>query len=249
MTLPSRPLPRPVRLRHARFLTLLRSGRVDLGRFSFATDDALAQARAIGPEDAAEAVASVLDAYESGGDHALCERAAHVVQELRLTGAIPALVRCAERLPQRDRVAFVACVALELLGPAAIEPLLEALGRARTPDARFAIGSALVLMPGRDGRVGVAFAAMLSDDPATAAMLLHVHGERRALPALRATLAGLDLPAHGPDAVAAEQIVTVGEAILALGGRLTAAQRAKLQRARAHTHSGEDMSGPEPERP
>jgi hypothetical protein len=229
MTLPSRPLPRPVRLRHARFLTLLRSGRVDLGRFSFATDDALAQARAIGPEDAAEAVASVLDAYESGGDHALCERAAHVVQELRLTGAIPALVRCAERLPQRDRVAFVACVALELLGPAAIEPLLEALGRARTPDARFAIGSALVLMPGRDGRVGVAFAAMLS--------------------ALRATLAGLDLPAHGPDAVAAEQIVTVGEAILALGGRLTAAQRAKLQRARAHTHSGEDMSGPEPERP
>lgn len=216
----------------ARLLTLLHLRGEDVGGFSFATPETLAVARALGPDVAAEVVSRLLAAYSPGGDHVLVGRAAHVAHELRLAGAIPALVACLERLPHGDRIAKLACSTLELIGRPAIQPLIDALARAPTADVRFAVGLALTLMPADDGRVRAAFESVLAVDPETAAQLLGAHGDRSALPALEATLDRLALPPPGAGELGRlEALVSVGEAIAALRGKLTPARRAKLDRA------------------
>jgi hypothetical protein len=178
-------------------------------------------------------VSSVLAAYVPGSDHALAERAAHVAHELKLAAAAPALVSCVERLPQGDPVASVSCAALELIGRPAIGPVIEALARAAAPDVRFALGLALTLLPADDGRVRATLEGLLARDPDQGAQLLGVLGDRRAVPALRAALARAPFPAGtGPEALdPLDTIVALGEAILALGGRMTKSERAKFDGA------------------
>lgn len=107
---------RPLQLRHARFVRHLHSPEADRPPFAFASDEALREARNLGPEVAAEAVTSVLDAYRPGGDVALASRAADVIPALQLTAAIPALLSCIARLPEDDRVAMACTATLDLTG-------------------------------------------------------------------------------------------------------------------------------------
>lgn len=215
-----------------RLLSLLLAGGSAAGDFSFASDEALAAARALDAAAAGEVVSSVLEAYVPGADHALAERAAHVAHALGLAGAVPALVSCLERLPPGDRVASVSSAALELIGRAAVGPLVEAFSRAAVPTVRLALGAALVALPADDGRVRAALEALLASDPQTAAELLGSLGDRRAVPALRTALAAFALPPPGAGELEAlEPIVTVGEAIRSLGGRMTAAERATFEGA------------------
>jgi hypothetical protein len=216
----------------ARLLALLLMDRSDVGPFCFATHETLAFARTLEPQAAAEVVSSVLRAYLPGADHALAERAAHVAHELGLAGAVPALVACVERLPQGDRAASVACAALELLGGAAIGPLVEAFARARNRDVRFALGLALTSLPQESGEIRAAFEGLLDRDPELTAHLLGILGDRRAVPALRAALGRLELPRPGPDELLVlDPIVSLGEAVLSLGGRMTKAERRKFEDA------------------
>ena len=240
--------PRPVAPERAHLLSLLLMGRSDVGPFCFATSETLAFARTLEPEVAAEVVSSILAAYAPGADHALAERAAHVAHELGLVQAVPALVACVERLPQGDRVASVACAALEILDGASIGPLVEAFERARSRDVRFALGLALTLLPRDDGRIRAAFEAMLDGDPELAAHLLGVLGNRRAVPALRAALARLELPRPGPDEPGAlDHVVSLGEAILSLGGRMTGVERRKFDDACARAEALAAERGPDPD--
>lgn len=226
------PTPDPDAPGRARLLSLLLAGRCDVGAISFATPAALETARALDGGAAAEVVSSVLAAYAPGADHALAQRAAHLAHELRLAGAIPALVACLERLPHGDPVANVACAALELLGRPAVAPLVDAFARASASDARFALGVALTAMPDDDGRVRLALEALLAEDPESAAQLLAALGDRRAVPALRSALVRLPLPDAGPGELEAlERVVSVGEAILTLGGRMAKGERARFERA------------------
>jgi hypothetical protein len=233
-----------------RLLQLLLEGGADVGPFCFATHETLAFARSLDPDVAGEVVASVLGAYVPGADHALAERAAHLAHELGLPRAPAALVSCVERLPPGDRVASVACAGLEVLGGASIEPLVEAFGRARSRDVQFALGLAMTLLPRDDGRIRGSFERLLESDPELGAHLLGVLGSRKAVPALRGALARLEPPRPGPAELRGlEAIVSLGEAILALGGRMTKVERARFDDActRADALAGGGAGGPGPD--
>jgi hypothetical protein len=224
----------PVTLRSARLTQLLHSARNDRPPFAFPTEEAIREARTLGREVAAEAVATLLAAYEPGGDHALAERAAGLVHELRLEHVIPALVACVERLPDDDPVALVSAASLDLLGPERIPPLLEAFVRTTDPVVRWRIGMSLCLAPRGTTGIRDALEEMLETEPADAAVLLAQHGDRDAVPALRATLDRLDLPAPDLNELAAiERIINVGHAVLELRGKLRPSQREKVDAADA----------------
>jgi hypothetical protein len=215
-------------------MQLLRSSREDLPPFAFPTHEALREARALGPAVAADAVAALLAAYEPGGDHALAARAAGLVPELRLELAIPSLVGCVARLPEDDPLRLVSAAVLDLLGPERFSPLLEAFARSTDPAARWRIGMSLCVAPQGTSGVRVALESLLETDPAGAASLLAEHGDRAALPALRATLDRLDFPSPDLDELTAlERLTTVGHAIRALRGNLRRSQREKVDRADA----------------
>ncbi len=125
--------------------------------------------------------------------------------------------------------------ALGELRAEAMSPLLAAFGRRTTPEGRAWIRRPL-LGALRDERVRAAFVTMLADDPVSGAGYLAEHGDRRALPQLYATLDRLDLPAPGKDELRrCEEIIAVAQAIRALRGAFTAAQRAKFERAWARS--------------
>jgi hypothetical protein len=215
-------------------MLLLRSSREDRPPFAFPTKEAVREARELGPEFAAEAVAAVLASYEPGGDVALASRAAGLVHELQLEDAIPSLLACIERLPDGDRVTLVCVVTLDLLGPVRFPQLLEAFTRATDPVVRWRLGMSLCLA--RKGTLGVreALERMLETEPADAAALLAHHGDRNALPTLRGALDRLELPSPGTDELPAlERIINVGHAILELRGTLTRSRREKVDRANA----------------
>jgi hypothetical protein len=247
MSSPSSLPRRLVQLRHARLLQHLHSAEADRPPFSFASDEALREARALGPEVAAEAVTSVLDAYHPGGDAALASRAADLVSALHLTEAIPALLSCIVRLPEDDRVAVVCTVNLELTGPERIGPTLAAFARAEGPGVRWRLGLSLCHV--RKGASGVreALESMLATQPIDAAPLLAWHRDRAAVPALLAALDRIDLPSPGPDErLALAALINLGEAIRELRGKLSLEQRRKLRRAWARHEVLEGTSSTPP---
>lgn len=244
-SIPSRHL---VELRHARLLQHLHEADADRPPFSFASDEALRAARALGPEVVAEAVTSVLDAYHPGGDAALASRAADLVAALHLTEAIPALLSCIVRLPEDDRVALVCTVTLDLTGPDRLEPLLAAFRRAEDSRVRWRLGFSLAHV--RKGASGVreALESMLVAQPLEAAPLLAWHRDRAAVPALLATLDRLELPAHGAgERSALATLINLGEAVRELHGKLSTEQRRKLRRAwaRLEVLDGASTAGPQ----
>ena len=236
-----------VQLRHARLLQHLHSAAADRPPFAFASDEAVREARALGPEIAAEAATSVLDAYRPGGDAALASRAADLVAALHLTDAIPALLSCIVRLPEDDRVAMVCTATLDLTGPERLEPLLAAFTRAEDPGVRWRLGLSLAYV--RKGASGVreALESMLAAQPLEAAPLLAWHRDRAAVPALLATLDRLELPSPGPDeGLALAVLINLGEALRELRGKLSTEQRRKLRRAwaRHEVLEGASRTGP-----
>lgn len=239
----------PVPLGHARLVHLLHGGEDDRPPFAFASEEAIREARALGPQLTTEAVVAVLAAYRPGDDHALASRAAYLIHELQLEGAVPALVACLERLPGSDRMATVTAASIAMLGPACAAPLLAGFARVTDPDVRWHLGLSLSMM--RAGTAGVrgALESMLASEPRDAAALLVQHGDRGAVPALRTALDALELPAPGPDEVPVlERIINVGHAILELGGELERSGREKLARAKARydalAAAGEAAGGP-----
>jgi hypothetical protein len=206
----------------------------DLTLFASASEEAVAEARSIGRELATLAVSTMLASYEGGRENTTHERAADLAHRLHLVGAVPALVGCLERLSEYDSVAHAVLRALEPMGKQATGPLLEAFGRCTTPYDRLRLASALRSVGGKGDRVRDAYLSMLADDPGHAAGFLAEHHDRTALPHLSATLDRLELPAPGDfdeELRLLEEIVSVAQAIRALRGAFTLAQREKVERA------------------
>jgi hypothetical protein len=208
--------------------------RNDVTLFASASEEAVAEAKAIGPALATLAVTTMLESYEGGRENATHERAADLAHRLRLVGAVPVLVACLERLSEFDSVAHAVLRALEAMPKEAMEPLLEAFGRCTTPYDRLLRASALHRVGAKGERVRDAYLSLLADDPGHAAGFLAEHHDRGALPHLSATLDRLELPAEGDfdeELRLLEEIVGVAQAIMTLRGAFTAAQRAKFERA------------------
>jgi len=115
---------------------------------------------------------------------------------------------------------------------AATEPLLEAFGRCETANDRACVGTALVRASARNDRGRAALVGMLAADPIRAASFLAEYGDARAVPDLVAALDRLELAPAGPGELRrCEEIVALGQAIAALRGRFSTAQRSKVDRA------------------
>lgn len=236
--------------RTARLLSLLRVRRSASDRHERATDETLAEARALGPDLAAETVSSVLDAYAYGGDEKLAARAADVARELRLTGAVSALVRCVDRLSVDDLVLHASVRALEQMRVEATGPLLEMFRRCTTAEERRCSAGALVTATVRDGRVRVALCSMLEENPIDAAGCLCEHGDRDAIPALLEAVDRLELlPIETPGELErCDTIVALVQAVWGLKGRVSRAQQKKFEAAWARSCELWGMGGPEVDR-
>jgi hypothetical protein len=231
--LPERPPAEIDRLVH---LLPVRTTDANRPRFEVATDEAFACARELGPALATAAVTWVLERYEPGRDRRPPEDAADVAARLPLVPAVPALVGCLERLSEYDPVAQAAFRALEKIGAPAVEPLLAAFAKGSSVEDRVVLGGALAHLPSGDARICAALETILPEAPESGAGLLAAYGDRRALPALAATLDRLEPKAAGPgELTRLEQIVAVAQAILSLRGRMTRAQREKFERAYARS--------------
>jgi hypothetical protein len=196
-------------------------------------DDALAEARALDPERTAEAVTGLVDAHLSrAGPDTLgpAVRAAHLAGELRLSAALPVLVRCLA-LPASADAALrsAALAALARFGAGAVDSLLSAHERCRTPEDSAGIAEALAGTPAPDDRVREVLVRRLEREPAESARRLAARGEWRAAPAL---VEAFDRLAAAPvadcDACAAEDLLVIANSVAALGGRLTAEQLARI---------------------
>lgn len=216
---------------------------------SAAAGDALAAARALGPEAAGEVVAELLDAYVPGADAATAARAADLALQLRLARAVPALVSCLERLTEYQLVAHAAARTLERMGAPAAGALLQAFERAGSPEARYRLGSVLARVGGSDARIRAVLTPMLADDPVAGARLLTALGRADALPDLSTALDRLSLPDAGAEDELDrhEEIVAVAQAVFALRGKLTPEQRTKFERAYARSDEIWARGGPDPE--
>lgn len=237
--------------RTARLLSLLRVSRGTCDRYERATDETLAEARALGPDLAGETVSSILDAYQPGGDRKIAERAADVARELRLTSAVSALVRCVDRLSADDVVGHASLRALERMRVEATGPLLEMFRRCTTAEERKWNAGPLVAATVRDGRTRVALCSMLEENPIDAACCLREHGDRDAIPALAEALDRLELlPLETPGELRrCESIVALVQALRGLGARLSGPQRAKFEAAWARSGELWAVGGPEVELP
>lgn len=218
-----------------RLVALLGVRRDAIARYELATEEALEEARALGPDLAGEVVAAVLDAYAVGDrlQQRLAERAADVARVLRLTVAVPALARCIERLSSYDSAAHAALGALERMRPEATASLLEVFRRCPDAESREIVACALVEAGVRDGRVRKALCAMLEENPLAAAECLRGHGDRDAIPALVATVERLPLLPHGApgERDRCDAIVALVQAIHGLGGRISKEQATRFDAA------------------
>jgi hypothetical protein len=151
-------------------------------------------------------------------------RAVHLAAELRLAGAVPALVRCLGHLSAGTTFREAVLSALVRLGPAAIDGLLAAHGACDGAVERSELAEVLAAIPGDDPRIRAALLHDAGEAPGQAALLAR-RGDWRAVPGL---LAALDRhlaepPADCPLCTSAG-LETLAAAVCALGGTISAAQ-------------------------
>lgn len=195
------------------------------------TEEAVELARALGPEVSGEIVAEVIDAPFTRSTLGSAIRAAHLARELGLVAAVEPLVRFIERTGVRFPVGKTVLSVLARLGTAGAGAMLGLLERSRTED-RMRITEALARVDVEDERIRTHLVRMLGDAPGFAAPLLAQRGDWRAVPDL---VQALDALARRPvadcDICAADDLVAVGDAVLALGGRLSREHVAKIDAA------------------
>jgi hypothetical protein len=194
------------------------------------SDAAIAAASSLGPELAGDTVASLVEselARPTGGRTAIV--ATHLARELRLTRAVPALVRCLEVLPGIHPLGHAALGAVARFGAQAVDALIASFDRCTTPEGRARIAEALSRTAIEDDRIRSAFVRMLEDDPVNGAGYLAEYGDWRAVADLARTLDRIVLmPLGDCDLCSSEHLIAIASAIRVLGGTLSDAQRTKI---------------------
>lgn len=114
-----------------------------------------------------------------------------------------------------------------------LDALLASFHAAPDSTSRTLVAMALVRTRLRDDRILAALVRLLDENPGGAAACLARHGDARAIPDLVRALASDELVAKADCAVCAAEILDqIAHAIELLGGTLTEAQRARLERIR-----------------
>lgn len=186
-------------------------------------DEALREARTLEPEAAAALVVSVIEAEltrPTAGPAAI--RAVHLAHELRLSRAIPSLVRCLETLPEFHPLHRASLAAMTRFGADAVDPLLAAFNRCSTPEGRASLAEALSRTSVVEDRTRAAFVRMLEDDPVNGARHLADHGDWRAVEDLGRALDRLvAMPVADCALCSGEHLRAIASAVRVLGGTLS----------------------------
>ena len=115
--------------------------------------------------------------------------------------------------------------------PPSLDALLASFDAAPTSNRRTLAAMALVRTRLRDDRILAALIRLLDENPVGAAACLARHGDARAIPALVRALDSNELVAKADCAICASEILDqLAHSIELLGGTLTEAQRARLER-------------------
>ncbi len=115
--------------------------------------------------------------------------------------------------------------------PPSLDALLASFHAAPDGIARTLVAMALVRPGLRDDRILAALIRLLDENPVDAAACLARHGDARAIPDLVRAFDPDELVAKADCAICAAEILTqIAHAIELLGGTLTGAQRARLER-------------------
>jgi hypothetical protein len=195
------------------------------------TDEAVALARALGPDESGRIIAEVIDApfaLEAVGSQV---RAGHLARELGLVAAVEPLLRFIGRTGVQVPVGKTVLSILARFGAAGAGALLSLLERSSARD-RPRITEALARVEVEDERIRTHLARMLGEAPRFAAALLVQRGEWRAMPNLVAALDRLALrPVADGDICAADDLSAIGRAVIAVGGRLSSEHEAKIDEA------------------
>ncbi|WP_242352083.1 MULTISPECIES: SEC-C metal-binding domain-containing protein [unclassified Anaeromyxobacter] len=117
-----------------------------------------------------------------------------------------------------------------------LDSLLASFHAARDVAERTRLAMALVRTQARDDRILAALVRVLDESPVGGAAFLARYGDARAIPHLVRALESDDLVAKADCAIcAAEQLSAIAHAIEELGGALTDAQRAHIDRIERET--------------
>jgi hypothetical protein len=195
------------------------------------TEEAVALARALGPDVSGRIVAEVIDAPFRPNAAGSAIRAGHLARELGLAAAVEPLVRYLERTGVRFPVGKTVLALLARFGTAGVGALLGILERSSAED-RPPINEALARADCEDERIRTHLVRMLGDEPGLAARWLAQRGDWRAVPDLLRALDTLSRhPVADCDICAADDLAAIGDAVLALGGRLSEEQVSKIDEA------------------
>jgi hypothetical protein len=195
------------------------------------TEEAVALARALGPEVSGRIVAEVIDAPFTPNTLGSAIRAGHLARELGLAAALEPLVRYVERTGVRFPAGKTVLALLSRFGTAGIGALLGILERSSAED-RPRINEALARADCEDERIRTHLVRMLGQDPGFAAPLLAQRGDWRAVPDLLRALDTLSRhPVADCDICAADDLSAIGDAVLELSGTLSEEHVSKIEEA------------------
>ncbi|MFL5353476.1 SEC-C metal-binding domain-containing protein [Archangium sp.] len=157
--------------------------------------------------------------------------AARLLARLGAPGAVSPLVRRLMQTEPGELLYDTLLYALGDFGPGAVPEALGALALARDEDERLGLLCVLARSGHRDERILAALLEQLQGDVTQGAMNLSRYGDPRALPALARKLDDYPVEEDNDDLFANQTAIELASAIEGLGGRLDAAQRAKVERA------------------
>lgn len=205
--------------------TPLPSPLADLLAAAPSLDEAIvAEARHRPPDEVVRALeALVEEGLEYPNFSQPAARAVHLAAELRLAGAVPALVRSLGHLSAGTTFREAVLSALVRLGPAAVEGLLAAYGACEEAGERGELAEVLAAIPGEDARIRAALLRHAGEAPGQAARLLARRGDWRAIPGLLAALdRHLAEPPEDCPLCTSAGLEALAAAVCALGGTISA---------------------------
>ena len=160
----------------------------------------------------------------------------HAAKLLGMLGdvrAVPVLLRILEQYEAIDAYHKEAADALVRLGKPAIDACLEAYATTTNDDMRAGIASVLSRCATKDERSFQTLLDFFEQSPELGAIYLAEYGDSRAIPALSQMFDALPVDEQDDSVMRNHMFIELRSAIEELGGQLTAAQRAKADRADA----------------
>jgi hypothetical protein len=157
--------------------------------------------------------------------------AVKLLELLRATEAIDSLISTLAETTFDEIINGRIVQALEAMGQAALEPVLDAYAKDDDRDFRSALSSVLAGLKVKDERIFAILLDELAAEPGFAAGRVAEYGDPRAIPPLVQAFDNYEVKADPDNPLANQDMVEIKAAIEDLGGKLNDIQQARFDRA------------------